>query len=737
MMSKHDFRDIKNILLFAGIIFPVFLGAQVVGVNLDLGRYYYRADALDMGVIEYDENEHCGMFPNGSYYMWTVSNIKERMLYGKIILAQGEEQTHYEKDMDTGYYFESPFGIWEISKYLPPEVYVDDVLSTPVYEGLVDESIKADKMFRVFCKRSPWMHVLREGYQFVNQYYGDFTIIKTTYKFTFDDDDDPVIATDLDADTTQVIEDVYLLKLYRVGQTSHTGKARSDPNGDWFVHHGAWWTSTMGHETPSHVPSIVPGCARDRLIVTYGWDGDHPQQQTFSDGDAIFDDTGEPRWTPVPDGNLTSTPYSGFALLHCDESPTEKSDWVENQPYTSRVNLSYRHERGEGEWPGNRKTWDYFIPDGPGIYETSPVETDPKSDPTAIEGKQPAQVWGGWPELRMGDSLTVVHVIGSGSISREEARAVGYAWSQWYLKGDTATAYYDDPVSGHVLVTDEVKNRIVARGRDSLIVAMQRAQELWENDLVCPRPYPSPDLYVNSAPYAIVLEWTDVEQEYPGHEGGNVTAYRIYRKVGHFWDDYPTEAGKNLSWKLIDEIPVGELTINEKLLFEYTDQGLAVGEDYHYAVTAVSDVRAGISVADSGPYLESSRWSNRSSLPASPFVPGKSYLDSVVVVPNPYYIFGQRMNFLSDNNRLMFANLPPFCTLRIYNVTGDLIHTIIHDSGTSTEFWDQITTYNQYIASGVYILAVTDAEKLEADESGALTQEELPGQAIVKFTIIR
>lgn len=724
----------KRILLSLSMLLPILGNAQVVGVNLDLSRYWYRADALDMGVIEYDENEHCGMFPNGSYYMWTVSNIKERMLFGKIILANGEEQSHYDIKVKSGYVLEKPFGIWQISKYKPPEVYVDGIPSTPEYTGIIDETIKADKMFRVFGKRSPWMHVLREGYQFVNQYYGDFTIIKTTYKFTFDDDYVPEIAPDPDADTTQVIEDVYLAKMYRVGQTSYTGKSDLDPSGDWFIHHGAWWTSTMGHEEPSLVQSIVPGCDRDRLIVTFGWDGDHPQVQTFTTGGGIFDDTGEPRWKPEPDGNLMSTPYSGFALLHCDKSPTDKSDWIENQPFTSRVNLSYRHNRGEGEWPGNKKTWDYFIPSGPGIYETSPVETDPNSDPTAIEGKQPAQVWGGWPELRMGDSVTVVHVIGSGSISREEARAVGAAWANWYQYGDVPEAYYDDPDLGNVLVTNEIKNQIVSRGRDSLIVAMQRAQELWENDLVCPRPYPSPDLYVNSAPYAIRLEWEDVEEDYPGHEGGNVIAYRIYRKIGHFEDEYPTDAGKNLYWEMTKE--VSELKKNEKGLFEYTDRGLVVGEDYHYAVTAVSDVRAGI-VDGNGPYLESSKWSNRSLLPASPFVPGKSYLDSVVVVPNPFYIYGQRMNFLSDNNRLMFANLPPYCTLKIFNVTGDLVHTIIHDSGTSTDFWDQITATNQYIASGVYILVITDAEKLVKDDTGNLVPEKLPGKAIIKFTIVR
>jgi len=110
-----------------------------------------------------------------------------------------------------------------------------------------------------------------------------------------------------------------------------------------------------------------------------------------------------------------------------------------------------------------------------------------------------------------------------------------------------------------------------------------------------------------------------------------------------------------------------------------------------------------------------------------------------VVVPNPYYVKGQLMNFVSDNNQLMFANLPPFCTLRIYNVTGDLIHKVEHVSGTSSEYWDQITLTNQYIASGVYILVitVTDKHMLMADEMNVSVPADLPGKSIIKFTIIR
>jgi len=688
------------------ILFCLFLlsarnaNAQSNVLGLELSRYYYRIDALDNGVVEYDENEHCGMFPNGTYYMWGVSLIVEHMLFGRVILANGEEQRNYDHKMGEGYLLEPPFGIKEIYKYPPPVVVVDGAQSTPAFKAIVDPTISADKMYVIYKKHSPWMHIRYEGYQFVNQLYGDFTILKTNYKLTFDDDSFPASTPDSDADTTQTINNFYIFKAYRLSQTSYTGITDLDPSGSWFIHHGAMWASTM------KVPSIVPNNDRKELVVTYGWTGSHPELTVFKTGGPRFDATGFPRYKPIADGVLMSTPYNGFALLHCDKSPKDKSDWVNGNPYASRVRVSFNNERGEAQWPGSKSTWDYFITPGPGTYEVSTIEDGSDTNPATIAGKLPVQVWGGW-NLVKNDSVTLVHVLGAGSISRAEARRVGNAWAKWYEFGNIPEAYIDDPKLGHVLVDDKVKNQILARGKDSLTVAMQRAQELWENRLECPHPYPSPDLTVSSGPYSVTLEWDDVQAKYPKHDGGNVTTYRIYRKLGHFEDEYPTEAGKNLYWRMIQELPVKDLTKSSKGLFVYVDNGLNVGEDYHYSITAVSDKRSGIN--GTGPYLESSRWTNRSSLPARPFVPGKSYLDSIVVVPNPYYIYGQRMNFDSDNNRLMFANLPPYCVLSVYNVMGDLVYRIEHQSGTSNEIWDQITDSNQFIASGIYILVVTDA----------------------------
>jgi hypothetical protein len=108
----------------------------------------------------------------------------------------------------------------------------------------------------------------------------------------------------------------------------------------------------------------------------------------------------------------------------------------------------------------------------------------------------------------------------------------------------------------------------------------------------------------------------------------------------------------------------------------------------------------------------------------------KNYsLDNVRVVPNPYYA----QSMFEDYNplatgrgirELHFRGLPPKCTIRIYTVYGDLIDTIEHNSGLSTdsESWDLKTRDNLDLAYGVYVYHV--------DAPGV-------GEKIGKFAVIK
>jgi hypothetical protein len=145
-------------------------------------------------------------------------------------------------------------------------------------------------------------------------------------------------------------------------------------------------------------------------------------------------------------------------------------------------------------------------------------------------------------------------------------------------------------------------------------------------------------------------------------------------------------------------------------------------------VTATDDGTQNTDGLFIGQKLESSRYANRSEIAAYAFEPGKGSAGSVRIVPNPFIVRANEYNFTGEDDKLLFVNLPPYCTLRIYTVTGDLIKTIMHTSGSADEHWDQITESNQLIASGVYILKVDDAQDI--------TRKPIQG-AVEKFVVIR
>jgi hypothetical protein len=89
----------------------------------------------------------------------------------------------------------------------------------------------------------------------------------------------------------------------------------------------------------------------------------------------------------------------------------------------------------------------------------------------------------------------------------------------------------------------------------------------------------------------------------------------------------------------------------------------------------------------------------------------KSALDDIIVVPDPYVAFssaeiaGVRQGD-RDDRRIEFRNLPPKCTIRIYNIVGEFVDEIIKDDTNNFAAWDLLSFESQEIAYGVYIYHV-------------------------------
>jgi hypothetical protein len=83
----------------------------------------------------------------------------------------------------------------------------------------------------------------------------------------------------------------------------------------------------------------------------------------------------------------------------------------------------------------------------------------------------------------------------------------------------------------------------------------------------------------------------------------------------------------------------------------------------------------------------------------------KDEMQRIRAVPNPY--FAHSTYELNRFNRVLkFTHLPAVCTIRIFNLAGDLVRTLDKNDGTSQATWNLNTESGLPVGSGVYIFQV-------------------------------
>jgi hypothetical protein len=80
-------------------------------------------------------------------------------------------------------------------------------------------------------------------------------------------------------------------------------------------------------------------------------------------------------------------------------------------------------------------------------------------------------------------------------------------------------------------------------------------------------------------------------------------------------------------------------------------------------------------------------------------------LDLIKIVPNPYYAYSKYEQNQIDN-RIKLTNLPQSCTIRIFNMSGQLVKTITKDNATTFQDWNLKNEAGIPIAGGLYIFYI-------------------------------
>ncbi|UCH09799.1 MAG: hypothetical protein JSU61_11375 [Fidelibacterota bacterium] len=156
----------------------------------------------------------------------------------------------------------------------------------------------------------------------------------------------------------------------------------------------------------------------------------------------------------------------------------------------------------------------------------------------------------------------------------------------------------------------------------------------------------------------------------------------------------------------LHEVLLGELgrTIVDTLRYVYVDTDVLNGFSYQYAVIAYG---AGDEDPTGLPPLQNPRTSGPNVItivPRSAEAVKKNDLEEVKVVPNPYRVYNPQESAVRER-MIKFTHLPQACTIRIFNVSGELIVTLDHDANSpvpSEQQWNLRSMENLEVAPGLY-----------------------------------
>lgn len=569
----------------------------------------------------------------------------------------------------------------EVHKYLryqPPSITVDGFPLEDPFPMDESEEVNPDKIpgtadamveSRINTSLGITIHQRVLGWSQKN--HDDYLIYEYTFKNTGNTDLDPEIEL-----PNQTLTDVYYIRQERARE-------------------GNQWISSYG-EMPSDTLRMMYCYPRTSINSTYD----------------IFG-------TPSTSTGFLGRPYfHAAALLHADKSTKDHSDdW--NQPNVTDVyDCDFiplcLYDTGESEWTTLfqivTQGWksvdniDYIQGAKPGFH-TLRYDERGYNDVTSAPFTFPtlAAVWSVGPyTMAPGDSFRIVFAFAGGSISVEKGWEVGRAWKQntcTWPNADKLPGQFSSPL---VCPTDNdrAKDNWVYSGKDSLFKNVNFAQFNVDQNYNIPVAPPAPSVTVKSLPDKISLTWTREAESVSDFAG-----YRIYRAKGNY---NPIVEGNQLIgvWEKLFECGAG--TPNA-LTNTYDDTTPDRGQAYFYQVAAYDDASKNAPDAlGRRESLESGRYLNRTTK-AAYLTRKASVLDSVAIVPNPFNLGARDLQYQGESDKIMFLDLPPKCTIKIFTESGDLVKTIEHTSGSGDEAWgvvkEQHSTTNsgQVIVSGIYI----------------------------------
>ncbi len=582
-------------------------------------------------------------------------------------------------------------------RYDTPDVFVDN---TPASKldfleriDIVDPDLPAERLLYNVVNTGIGITMKRRIYAFSQQYNDNYVI----YDYVFTN------TGIVDVNGTRVNQTLTGVIFYFQYRYAISREGGPYGEGYWLPQSSAW-----GHNTMNDVIYTHPNNSGDPFRALISWHGKH--SKWTGPGDNI----GGPAY--LSDGRLGAVQHVGVITLHADRAPGDNSDDI-NQPIaTKEIGSDSDVSYNNSQFNSGQMTKEYlqYMSAGRPAESHATRVGDGFADTydNTPGGFSTAQGYGPYT-LAPGDSIHIVMAEAAAGINRDLVYKIGKNW----LFDNTP---FTLPDGGSTNDRNEYKNSWVYTGYDSLVQTFERARDNYASGFDIPQAPPPPEqLTVTSGGDRIILNWGRNAESSPNFNG-----YRVYRSI--FIPD--------TTFDLV--FACGPGTDNPQVVNEFSDTSPIRGIDYFYYVVAYDD--GSTNTVQPGVPLESGKFYTMTQEPAFLRRPPGTSLDQIRIVPNPYNIKARDIQFGRDAgaDRLMFYNIPPFCTIRIYTERGDLIRVLEHNDGSGDEAWNSLTSSRQVVVSGLYIAYI----EVTKDYYDSVTGQKIYSagdNVIKKFIIIR
>ncbi len=607
-----------------------------------------------------------------------------------------------------------PMELYQITKFMPPTVYVDGDDINSFYNAQIDSvnsEIISDRIVVNKVNTSMGLTMERRIFAFSQQYHDNYFIKVYTLTNTGNTD------WDAEIELTNDLEGVVAGWGTRYSLPRETGNLL-DGQQSWGKNS---WVTIRGEDYADNylTPITENNPSPQWLRSVFQWYG---RSATVSQVNTI----GGPYYQG--NGRLMSPHHAGMGVIHVDTDWSDSTNdihqplfmgWHAGDTYPSIGSLSPSAE------PSMANLYDMLsgIP-YLGLGGAERIDEiamgDPSSDTYLKHNIKPfdmhndaggmnAMVTYGPFDIPHGESVTIVEVEGINGLSRAMCEEIGFEW-------DKGNPPFVLPDGSETTDKDIFKNAWVFTGKDSILKTFGRAYRNFNSQFQIPAPPLPPSLFdVQSGGDRIILSW----EASPSEGESNFEGYEIWRAPGKADTLYT------------------QVYSGEKGVYSFDDMTAKRGISYYYYIQSVSDGSNNQSgeLNPTGP-LKSSRFYTKTSKPAYLRRKSGDAFRDIRIVPNPYHIAAKDFQYIGEKDKIMFLNIPGQCDIRVFTERGDLIHYISHNDGSGDEAWNLVTSGRQVVAPGIYLAHIlVTSDILSMDQKNIIIHK--GDSTVLKFAVIR